>query len=802
MTDLRDRFQALDDVRAPDLWREIQGRAAAVPQRAARGVPWALLAALLVALAAGGAALVGSGVLKPRPPVQPLSTWVRTGTLNEARYGQAATLLRDGRVLVMGGMGEQPGGWETASAELYDPATGSWTPTGSMTQARLPGLTATMLLDGRVLVTGWGPTADLYDPGTGTWTATGPMVEPRGDHTATRLLDGRVLVAGGGGEGVASAELYDPGTETWTATSSMATARTRHTAMLLPDGKVLVAGGETVHLGVSKGSASAELYDPATETWSATGSMSTASPTLGRLTATRLPNDMVLVIGQRDELEMWADLYDPGKGTWVGVPNPIWTGTDPAYPGTGHTATLLPDGRVLVVWDDGTAAYFDPSRATWTQAPGMLDVEAGPRHTATLLADGRLLVVGGDGSNDPERRIKYPAELFRPGPATPLPSLNESPTAAVGSWQPLSYMSTGRVAFTMSVLPGGRVLVTGGDPVAGGSLGVGASWLNGAELFDPDLAAGFEWSAAASMHAARTGQTATLLPNGLVLVAGGSGPAPLASAELYDPATDRWSIAASMHEAREGHQAILLPSGLVLVVGGSGSGDVSALLTSAELYDSASNTWTVTGSMHDARTAFTATLLADGRVLVVGGVGITAGSADPVDLSSAELYDPRSQSWSAAAVPPAPLNGHTATLLPGGSVLVTGGWSVGSIGSAARALLYDPDRNTWTSASPMHAARGGHSAALLDDGSVLVAGGFAGGPSSVACATDQVLALAELYDPATGTWTAAGEMRVARYHQVATLMPDGSVLIAGGTPHICQTDALPSVERYIPPGIR
>ncbi len=791
MTDLRDRFQALDDLRAPDLWREIQGRAAAVPQRAVRGVPWALVGALLVALAAGGAALIGSGVLKPRLPVQPLSTWIRTGTLNEARYGQTAVLLRDGRVLVMGGIGERPGGWETASAELYDPDTGNWTPTGSMTQARLPGHTATLLLDGRVLVVGWGPNADLYDPAKGTWTATGAMVEQqRGDHTATLLPDGKVLVAGGGGEGVASAELYDPATGTWTATASMATERTGHTATLLPDGNVLVAGGHTVHLGLVSPTDSAELYDPATRTWSATGSMSAASPVLvSGLTATLLPDDTVLLIGQTAGSETWADRYDPAAGTWTGAPARNWP-ADPMH--VPVTATLLPDGQVLVVGFDGSAAELDPARGTWTRVPSMLDVEAGPRHTATLLADGRLLVVGGGGSNDPERGIKYPAELFGPAPATTSPGPSASLLVTDGAWTTVGILGTGRVGHSATLLSDGRVLVAGGNRVSGGSLGVTRPLEEAtAEIFDPTGRPAF--TPTASMVTGRTRHTATLLPNGQVLVAGGSGEAgTLDSAELFDSATGVWRATGSMVTSREGHAAVLLESGLVLVVGGVMDG--VAALDSAELYDTETGTWTPTGRMVNARWGFTATLLEDGRVLVAGGrVLVAGGSGGLRDLATAEIYNPTSGSWSAAAPPPEPLLGHSATLLVDGSVLVVGGWHSGNGTIENRVLLYDPAGDTWTRVADLPEARGGHTATLLGDGRVLVVGGLGNGPE-VACGP--VANSAVLYDPAARAWTPAGALSVARYQQVATRLRDGSVLITGGARNICQNNAVDLAELY------
>jgi N-acetylneuraminic acid mutarotase len=171
-------------------------------------------------------------------------------------------LLPNGKVLVAGGSG-------LTSAELYDPASGTWTVTGRLANGR-ESATATLLPDGRVLVAGGVHTggvytkltsAEVYDPISGRWTATGNMVAIRGfGIPATLLPDGKVLVAGGSGS--ASAELYDPASGTWTATRSMEAARADQTATLLLDGQVLVAGGESVIGGTAGPVASAEIYAP------------------------------------------------------------------------------------------------------------------------------------------------------------------------------------------------------------------------------------------------------------------------------------------------------------------------------------------------------------------------------------------------------------------------------------------------------------------------------------------------------------------------------------------------------------
>ena len=316
-------------------------------------------------------------------PIDYASGWTATGSMNGPRLDQTATLLLDGKVLVAGGV---DGDVVLASAELYDPLSRRWTVTGSMATPR-SGHTATLLADGRVLVAGGaGTAAELYDPVSGLWWVTGNMTAAREQHTATLLQDGRVLVAGGeyNGGPVASAELYDPVRGTWSATGSMGTPRHRHTATLLLNGMVLVAGGSDHGGGACCALASSELYDPVTGTWTATGSM--VDPHANNAAAL-LTDGRVLVGGAVHEL------YDPASGTWTA---------------TGDNVTsccrllALADGRVLVLGtgirgtNDFTrtnAAFYDPRTGSWTPA-GTLGTQR-YSYTATLLLDGLVLVAGG-----------------------------------------------------------------------------------------------------------------------------------------------------------------------------------------------------------------------------------------------------------------------------------------------------------------------------------------------------------------------------------------------------------------------
>ncbi|PTL83650.1 kelch repeat-containing protein [Vitiosangium sp. GDMCC 1.1324] len=289
-------------------------------------------------------------------------TWSATGNALASHRGHTATKLQDGRVLVAGG-GQCP--ITSATAELYVPSAGKWRPAGLLNQQRFHH-TAVLLPNGKVLVAG-GRTgeydgtllasAELYDPATGTWTYTGSLNTARAFHTMTLLPNGKVLVAGGSDASealISSAEIYDPATGTWTTVAGMGTGRASHTATLLPNGKVLVAGGSGIDVALS---ASAELYDPASNTWSATGSMK--DPRRWH-TANLLPDGRVLVAGGYHQLTgimTASELYDPATGKWSVT---AAMNVD-RYK---HTATLLNNGTVLAVGgvsnhDQASAEYYD-----------------------------------------------------------------------------------------------------------------------------------------------------------------------------------------------------------------------------------------------------------------------------------------------------------------------------------------------------------------------------------------------------------------------------------------------------------
>ena len=332
-------------------------------------------------------------------------------------------------------------------------------------------------------------------------------------------------------------------------------------------------------------------------------------------------------------------------------------------------------------------------------------------HTATLVDDGTVLVTGG--CNPPDCPLDS-AELYAP---------------ATGTFTPTANMTTSRRLHTATLLKNGMVLVAGGSPPLAPSL---VSLPDTPELYNPQTRT---FAATGTMTTSRISHTATLLNDGTVLVAGGNPRilelGPLASAELYNPATGTFSPTAVMTAKRAFHTATLLKNGMVLLTGGSlppgsnGPGNDSGALDSAELYAPATGVFTATGRMTGGRVSHTATLLNNGMVLIAGGC--VSGCL----AASAELYNPATGAFTATGNMTIAREAHTATLLNNGMVLITGGSA-----SVATAELYDPATGTFSAAGAMATSRFGHTATLLNSGIALVVGGFSG---------SSVLTLAELW---------------------------------------------------------
>jgi hypothetical protein len=357
---------------------------------------------------------------------------------------------------------------------------------------------------------------------------------------------------------------------------------------------------------------------------------------------------------------------------------------------------------------------------SWSTSTNM----SNPRgmHTATLLKNGKVLVVGGYGG--PSWGNTYP-ELYDPATNT---------WAYAGSTGGGSYQNN-MFAHTATLLSSGEVLVVGGatySPCCYGTKGV--------MLYHPDTNT---WSPSPQTYDFRDYHTATLLPNGKVLVAGGNqggdqNPS-YKTTEIYDPATNTWSRAKDMIFARQNHFAILLPSGKVLV--GSGTARDGWLLTSTELYDPATNTWTQSGDMLNAHLGVTPVLLPGGQVLIVGGNNNSS-------WESAEEYNPQTGAWQSVADMPLIRIQNAVTLLSNGQVLVAGGDSyIRSAGDQYKlnTLIYNPKTNTWTEAALLNHARLNAVSVLLPSGKVLITGGYN--------YTDP-----NIWDPMNGIYTRTAEL--------------------------------------------
>jgi N-acetylneuraminic acid mutarotase len=366
----------------------------------------------------------------------------------------------------------------------------------------------------------------------------------------------------------------------------------------------------------------------------------------------------------------------------------------------------------------------------------------------------------------------------------------------LGTWSSASSMSVPRAYQTATLLPSGKVLVVGGR----GLNSLSAPWqpagkaIASAELYDPKTG---RWSSAGVLSAPRFAHTATLLPDGKVLVVGGNQTMPnadfpagldtLSSAELYDPKTNTWSLAGGMRTARASHTATLLADGRVLVAGGisPSMADPWVVLASAELYDPAANSWRLVAPMPSPRQNQSATLLSDGRVLMVGGLDRIGdsplGSAPPSGLSSVDIFDPTTDSWSAAPTMRYPRISPTVTLLPNGHVLVVGDSGL----NEQSAEIFDPATYSWSPGPKPAAGRAGHVGVRLHSGVVLIAGGL-------------VTSTAEVFDWRRNAWVSAGSLAVLRSGATATVLGNGQVLVVGG--FSSKSTAWSTAELYDPRG--
>ena len=349
----------------------------------------------------------------------------------------------------------------------------------------------------------------------GTWSSTGTMISARDGHTATILTNGKILAAGGTNNGVAltSAELYNPAAGTWASTGSMHVGRTLARAVLFSNGNVLVVGG-CINDCLSATTKSAELYNPNSGTFTATGSMVQAR---AEFAITLLANGQVLVAGGCAAYDAngcssttnKAEIYNPATGKWTATT---------ALRAARHAmnATLLSSGKILVAGGATAASdalnsteIYDPTAKTWTLGKKM--VQARSDYASLMLGTGKILFMGGENINGVSISN---TELYDPSTGT---------FAATGN------MTATREEHTAVLLANGNVLVSGGNKKTLAT----QTPLASAALYNPTTG---KWTATGSMSNARAGHTSTVLHNGNVVNAGGSDAVnELDSAELYKP---------------------------------------------------------------------------------------------------------------------------------------------------------------------------------------------------------------------------------------------------------------------------
>jgi len=781
-----------------------------------------------VSVAAGQTTFPGDFSLDPVAPY--VSNWVITASMPHARNGHTATLLNDSKVLVTGGVYDEPvaGIVYCNQCALYDPVAHVWSSTASLQIARA-NHRAVLLSDGRVLVCGGTSriegvytilsSCELYDPVSGTWSTAPDMIKPRTGHTATLLQNGRVLVTGGynGDDGyLHECEVYDPDTNQWLYTGWMNQARWTHGAVGLDDGTVLIIGGyfegDEYEFEILT---SCEIYDPDTGTCTLTEhglSAGRSGPVV-----TTLSDGRIAVFGGyagSGYNNQSCEIFDPESQTWTLYDDTIRNRA-------GFSATLLPNGEVLIAGGDEEVHFqsfcelFNPQTGVYSYADGMLQRTVG--HTDTLLHDATVLVTGGYLANGTAvstcefYQCEYPddaapPEIIRADPAAGAVGVSLSsdvrlsirdPLPENGSFHGVDRGSIGVAIDGVAAISGGAfqdgfegLIVPddiGGfhitiDPedyfVSGQTVTVTVDATDHAPVPNAMVQEQYsftctdsKWSFTGSMNQGRSFHTLTSLPDGRVLVAGGILHSfPVDSSEIYDPDTGTWvQTPEPMNLGRYLHSATRLQNGSVLVTGGH-MGEWQT--ETCELFDSEIGMWTMTEGMSVFRSNHTATLLTDGRVLVAGGY-----SGDGY-LDSCEIYDPATGEWTATGSLNQARSSHQAVLLSDGSVMAVGGSYEDELDLYVLSSCekFDPETGTWSLlASGLNTGRSSPNLEVLADGRLLVIGGFVGsGMWTSSC---------EMYDPDASepVWEAVESMIVDRMNGCSVVLDSGLVMIVGGS---------------------
>jgi len=541
--------------------------------------------------------------------------FIATLNMTMARAEHTATLLSNGKVLIVGGWTNGPG----AVAEIYDPSAGA-NGSFSASAAEMPGFawptqhTATLLTTGphagEVLIAGGygNPTLGasyFYNPGTDTFANAPALLTRRLDHTATRLPNGRIVFAGGVVDTsiwstTSLVEMYDPETDEQTEIGYLIAERNTHSADVVstPNGLKLAVAAGYGHSAIT--GITIEQFDLADQVgmFAASTPMTTARRSHVMV---QLNSGTVLLAGSDAFGTTSAEIYDPATG------NTAATGSLNQARCYGCFAVKLNNGKVLVGggWNGGpvlnTAELYDPATGQFSLTGSLTANRLGA--SAVLLNNGKVLVLGGHNGFSPYSS----AELYDP---------------ALGTFSATGSMSVARNGAAVVKLLDGRVLVAGGQTPVGFS--------NTAEIYDPITG---QFSATNNMITARQVEGALLLNDGRVLIAGGYNGSVMAAAEVYNPISGTFTSVGSMTTPRSGHVVVKLLSGQVLVANGLNASNTP--LNTAELFDPVTNVFTQIGNTAQTRVDPKAILLQDGRVMISGGT-----SSGNNYIASVEFYTP------------------------------------------------------------------------------------------------------------------------------------------------------------------
>jgi hypothetical protein len=717
-------------------------------------------------------------------------TWKLTGSMVTARRHAASATLPDGKILVVGGTnttgvdGAASAFYDTA--EIYDPATGTWTATDSLKTGGRALHRATRLTNGTVLITGgWNGTTALstaeiytYNPSTGTGTfaaTTGPMTTGRAAHSSVRLFNGQVLIMGGFDStenALDSAEIYNPATGIFAATTAnMRAARKHHRVNTVGPGNVFITGGYDA--GGAELS-STEIFTPGSDP-AVTGTFSGARPLAqarANHSAVELPSGLILVTGGHGGGGVLAstEIYNPDTNQFTPGPNLN-------HARQSHGSGVMPGGVVLIGGGNNNPSTDWDIQTNFLSSNELFDPAAPSAFTVTIsrfattgggnsafLWTGKILVTTG---------LTNQAELYAPI----MPGTLET-------WAPTSSLVTGRSNAVWYLLDDGRALIVGG-------LDSASNPLASAELYDY-LTGNFALTE--SMGIPRHQHHGSTLYTGQVLVTGGRSSASanlLNTAELFDPPSGTFTPTGDMLRFRRLHRATRLPDGKVLITGGLGGIDVAAngFLNFSEIYDPASGAFTQTGNLITARYNHQAIVLYTGKVLIAGGVG-----SGPVLLNSAELYDPTTGTFTTTGNNMITArNSLLLTPLPDGKILISNGHDSASAttGAPIKSIeIYDPATGIFTGEGDTMVARNFNRVTRLDNGKLIFVGGH------TTTDTNSVTSSAELYNHVTGSFSGTSDLNAERRNFAQWSLPNGRILVAGG--YDATGTLLSSAELYTP----